>query len=320
MRTALLALLLAGLSCPQSADDARKLIEDVAATASDATGWHIEGSMESVIWRSAHPARSGFTFWQRSKDQGRYEQTGDRPLTIVCDGAVAWTYSSPLHRYRKESPVEQLCSQVVAEWTKLPERLESPQLVGGCGPDPSIDTPADYKLVRAYIDSKSSSADRTTREFCINPERKLIAWEKWDTRQTSVLRVYSLIERQPKFAEGIFTFAPPASSSIADFELPGADSMVRNRNKDITPPGLVSKQAPKYGKQSRKNKTEGTVVLYVIVSPEGMPAEVFVYGPLAPDLDEEAIKAVKQWRFSPAMRDGKPIEFPATIEINFKLR
>jgi TonB family protein len=37
-------------------------------------------------------------------------------------------------------------------------------------------------------------------------------------------------------------------------------------------------------------------------------------------LDEEAIKAARQWRFSPGMRDGQPVAVAVVIEMTFTLR
>jgi TonB family protein len=36
-------------------------------------------------------------------------------------------------------------------------------------------------------------------------------------------------------------------------------------------------------------------------------------------LDEAAIKAVRSWRFKPAMKDGRPVTVQINIEINFRL-
>jgi protein TonB len=36
-------------------------------------------------------------------------------------------------------------------------------------------------------------------------------------------------------------------------------------------------------------------------------------------LDEKAIEAVKQYRFKPAIKDGKPVMVNVTVEVNFKL-
>jgi TonB family protein len=36
-------------------------------------------------------------------------------------------------------------------------------------------------------------------------------------------------------------------------------------------------------------------------------------------LDEKAIEAVKQWRFAPARKDGKPVPVAVDVEVNFRL-
>jgi TonB family protein len=37
-------------------------------------------------------------------------------------------------------------------------------------------------------------------------------------------------------------------------------------------------------------------------------------------LDQEAIKAAKQWRFRPGMRQGEPVAVLVRIELDFTLR
>jgi len=37
-------------------------------------------------------------------------------------------------------------------------------------------------------------------------------------------------------------------------------------------------------------------------------------------LDDEAVKALKQWRFSPGTKDGKPVPVVVELEMTFTLR
>ena len=56
--------------------------------------------------------------------------------------------------------------------------------------------------------------------------------------------------------------------------------------------------------------------------PDGSVGEVKVTRSLDPifGLDQEAIKAAKQWRFRPGMRQGSPVPVIITIELTFTLR
>jgi TonB family protein len=40
---------------------------------------------------------------------------------------------------------------------------------------------------------------------------------------------------------------------------------------------------------------------------------------LGKGLDESAVRTIKQWKFSPATKDGRPVAVIITIEMNFSL-
>jgi TonB family protein len=44
-----------------------------------------------------------------------------------------------------------------------------------------------------------------------------------------------------------------------------------------------------------------------------------VVRPLGMGLDQKALDAVKQWKFEPAMKDGKPVAVQINVEVNFRL-
>ena len=67
-------------------------------------------------------------------------------------------------------------------------------------------------------------------------------------------------------------------------------------------------------------RIQGAVDLSVEVRPDGLAHRVRVLKGLDPSLDENAVKAVEQWKFEPATKDGEPVTVQATIQIHFRLK
>ncbi len=75
----------------------------------------------------------------------------------------------------------------------------------------------------------------------------------------------------------------------------------------VSAPKVIYQPDPEYSEEARKVKHMGTVVLCLVVGPDGKPRDIRVLRTLGLGLDEKAIEAVKTWRFDPAMKDGKPV-------------
>jgi len=85
---------------------------------------------------------------------------------------------------------------------------------------------------------------------------------------------------------------------------------------------LIHQVQANYTKEARDRKIQGSVLVQCVVQPDGSVGTATVVRSLDArfGLDEEAIKAAKQWRFEPGTRDGKPVPVPVTIELTFTLR
>ena len=84
-------------------------------------------------------------------------------------------------------------------------------------------------------------------------------------------------------------------------------------------PVLIRKTEPAYTYEAQSKHIEGTVTLGLCINAAGKAEKIQVLKSLGYGLDQEAIKALSLWRFKPAMKDGKPIKMPATIDMSFKL-
>lgn len=87
----------------------------------------------------------------------------------------------------------------------------------------------------------------------------------------------------------------------------------------VSAPRLIYKPEPDYSPEARQAKHQGTVLLSVIVDTQGRTHDVHVLQSLGMGLDEKAIEAVRQWRFEPAMKDGRPVAVAVDVEVNFRL-
>jgi TonB family protein len=87
----------------------------------------------------------------------------------------------------------------------------------------------------------------------------------------------------------------------------------------VSAPVLLRKQEPEYSEEARLGKYQGTVLLYVQISPDGQATNLKLIKSVGFGLDEKAADAVTQWHFAPGKRDGRPVTVEATIEVNFRL-
>jgi TonB family protein len=82
---------------------------------------------------------------------------------------------------------------------------------------------------------------------------------------------------------------------------------------------ILYKPEPAYSAEGRERKIQGDVVLEVIFLASGQMKVTRVVSGLGFGMDDEAIRAAQRIRFTPAMRDGKPVDIPARIRIEFRL-
>ena len=77
---------------------------------------------------------------------------------------------------------------------------------------------------------------------------------------------------------------------------------------------------PDYTEEARRRAISGEVVLEIIVRSDGRVGAVKVLQGLGAGLDQRAVDAVRQWRFSPARRLGTPVDVLVEVAVEFRLR
>ena len=74
--------------------------------------------------------------------------------------------------------------------------------------------------------------------------------------------------------------------------------------------------------EAMRAKVQGVVLLECVVQTDGSVGDIKIVKSLDKTfgLDEEAIKAARQWRFVPGRRLGDPVAVYVTLELAFTLR
>lgn len=82
----------------------------------------------------------------------------------------------------------------------------------------------------------------------------------------------------------------------------------------------IKQVAPEYPDFVKKMNVEGTVWLQCVVDKNGNVGKIDVLKSVLPQLDDEAKKALKKWKFQPAESGGKPVAVWVKLPFEFKLR
>src|SRR5712671_1523215 len=90
----------------------------------------------------------------------------------------------------------------------------------------------------------------------------------------------------------------------------------------VTLPTVVRQVKPEYTPEAQAARIEGRVVMGAVVLATGAVDAVTIERSLDTmyGLDQQAIKAMKQWEFKPGTKDGKPVPVRVSVEMTFTLK
>jgi TonB family protein len=94
------------------------------------------------------------------------------------------------------------------------------------------------------------------------------------------------------------------------------DEAVYDLGPGITPPRVIKQVNPHY-QTDHGVRPVGSVILALVVTSKGLPKDPHVVKGIDKELDQSAVDALKDWRFAPAQKNGKPIAVRVSIQIQF---
>lgn len=108
---------------------------------------------------------------------------------------------------------------------------------------------------------------------------------------------------------------PPAAPAPPKPKAPGPIQLPEN----ATPPVALANGMPAYPEQARREGVEAVVVVKYVVSETGAVQNISVVRG-HPLFDNAVLAAMRSWRFTPAMVDGRPVAVFRTFKFPFKLK
>jgi TonB family protein len=194
---------------------------------------------------------------------------------------------------------------------------------------PMVTQPADGNLNEAALalvardQFKPGTHDGLPAAVAIEIEVELKTCSRYAPQGSGVFILASLREKPVQKV----TVSPPVSPEIAKAlsETPSAVAVAApgrfgQQSGPLVAPVPLDAPAAHYTDAARKAKITGNCLVRIVVDAYGIPQNPEILKSLDPGLDQEAIKAVMQYRFKPAIRNGQPVPVHITIAITFNLR
>ncbi|MBI3493084.1 MAG: energy transducer TonB [Acidobacteria bacterium] len=88
----------------------------------------------------------------------------------------------------------------------------------------------------------------------------------------------------------------------------------------IDPPRLLREVKADYTEDARQRGLSGDVVMEIVVRRDGSVGDVKILQGLGGGLNDRAVQAVRQWRFSPAHKQGEAVDVMVEVAMEFRLR
>ena len=100
--------------------------------------------------------------------------------------------------------------------------------------------------------------------------------------------------------------------------LPPAPPQIYRPGGNIKTPTKIHHAAPVYPSIAQQARVEGMVIIEATIGSDGRVKDVRILRS-KPLLDQAAIDAVMQWRFTPTLLNGLPVPILMTVTVNFQL-
>lgn len=134
-----------------------------------------------------------------------------------------------------------------------------------------------------------------------------------DDPEPIVEEAVEYIETETETADTEFMVSGPPSGP------PVIDQGPMRVGGEIEAPEKIVNVPPQYPELARRARLSGVVILEAIIDREGNVKDATVLRGLGLGLDEAAMSAVQQWKYTPTFYNGRPVEVLLTVTVQFQL-
>jgi TonB family protein len=182
-------------------------------------------------------------------------------------------------------------------------------------------TVADAKVIMSNLDTASTQEAVTGSDgkFSFDgsgPGQYILRIEK--PGLASIFRVFDM--KAESNMEREFTMPTAGTEGAPDVVTGNGEQESKIRiGGEVAQSNLVRKVQPVYPVSAKSAGVQGTVELEVVISKDGVPAELRVVSSPSDDLSNSALEAVRHWRYRPTLLNGNPVEIVTTVIVNYTL-
>jgi TonB family protein len=246
------------------------------------------------------------------------DATAAAPATQVAGGSSAREKEIGQMLVLNARPVAPVEPLAVPEGNRPGEFTASPSGHAGATAQPEIKPGNSASAANIYVSAPPvkianngmlASAARPPAAHPLTPDSTDKPRDRIDNEVFGTRRNYSMRLSMPNLTSST------GSWSIRFAEL----NATGHGESDLSAPEAIKKVDPAYPQELMQDRIEGTVVLYAVIHADGSVGEVRVLEGFDERLNENARKALAQWRFRPGTKNGTPVDVEAVVHVPFKV-
>lgn len=164
-----------------------------------------------------------------------------------------------------------------------------------------------------------SFRSRDDKEESVTLRESIAVLERWLQLDHNADEISFLADPDFMWQEQLQTLKAMESTSAQNQNPVPASEVANTNNAESKKPRLVSFAKAKYTEAARQAHVQGEVIISIVITSEGNVSRIIVLQALSHGLTDKALEAARKCRFSPGMKDGKPVNVRMNMAFAFNV-